>query len=55
LSPSPVYVGYAGSGKGKGGSSEVSSCNYPARDKGVKAGMFMGKAKELCPDLVVLK
>lgn len=37
------------------GSSEVSSCNYPARAKGLKAGMFMMKAKELCPELVVLR
>lgn len=37
------------------GSSEISSCNYPARAKGVKAGMFMMQAKELCPELVVLR
>ncbi|RLN88900.1 hypothetical protein BBJ28_00002212 [Nothophytophthora sp. Chile5] len=36
------------------GSSEVSSCNYLARAKGVGAGMFMQTAKELCPELVVL-
>lgn len=36
------------------GSSEVSSCNYLARAKGVRAGMFMHTAKQLCPELVVL-
>lgn len=39
---------------GNAGSSEVSSCNYLARDKGVRAGMFMQSAKQLCPELVVL-
>eukprot|EP00644_Phytophthora_capsici_P002626 jgi/Phyca11/543310/estExt2_Genewise1Plus.C_PHYCAscaffold_110528 len=38
----------------KAGSSEISSCNYLARAKGVGAGMFMQSAKELCPELVVL-
>lgn len=36
------------------GSSEVSSCNYLARAKGVCAGMFMHTAKQLCPEMVVL-
>ena len=35
-------------------SSEVSSCNYPARSFGIKNGMRLGKAFELCKDLVVL-
>ena len=34
---------------------QVSSCNYPARARGVKAGMFMKQAKQLCPELVVLR
>ncbi|TDH65954.1 uncharacterized protein CCR75_002643 [Bremia lactucae] len=38
----------------KAGSSEVSSCNYLARAKGVSAGMYMQLAKEKCPELVVL-
>lgn len=33
---------------------EVSSCNYPARARGVTNGMFMGAARSLCPELVVL-
>ncbi|KAL3665642.1 hypothetical protein V7S43_009078 [Phytophthora oleae] len=46
----PVAVAHSG----KAGSSEISSCNYLARAKGVGAGMFMHTAKELCPELVVL-
>ena len=34
--------------------SEVSSCNYVARSRGVTKGVWMGRAKELCPDLVIL-
>ncbi|ORY65882.1 uncharacterized protein BCR38DRAFT_456568 [Pseudomassariella vexata] len=39
---------------GSGNGSEIASCNYPARKFGVKNGMWMKKAKELCPDLKVL-
>jgi len=39
---------------GSGGGSEIASCNYPAREFGVKNGMWMKKAQELCPDLKVL-
>ncbi|GMF14518.1 unnamed protein product [Phytophthora fragariaefolia] len=46
----PVAVPHSGNA----GSSEISSCNYLARAKGVGAGMFMQTAKELCPELVVL-
>uniref|UniRef100_H2ZFE8 DNA repair protein REV1 n=1 Tax=Ciona savignyi TaxID=51511 RepID=H2ZFE8_CIOSA len=34
--------------------SEIASCNYEARAAGLKNGMFYGKAKELCPDLVAI-
>lgn len=34
--------------------SELSTCNYLARKQGVKKGMFLHRAKQLCPDLVVL-
>lgn len=30
---------------------EIASCSYEARKAGVKNGMFMGRAKELCPEL----
>lgn len=39
---------------GNGTGSEIASCNYPARKFGVKNGMWMKKAKELCPDIKVL-
>lgn len=34
--------------------SEISSCNYEARHYGVQKGHWMQRAKQLCPDLVVL-
>lgn len=39
---------------GPGPGSEIASCNYPARKFGVKNGMWMKRALELCPDLKVL-
>lgn len=36
------------------GSGEISSANYEARRYGIHASMFMGRAKELCPMLVVV-
>jgi len=49
----PVAVAHTGNIRGAA-SSEISSCNYAARAKGVRASMWMGRAKELCPELVVL-
>ncbi|KAL7912093.1 hypothetical protein GGI35DRAFT_306278 [Trichoderma velutinum] len=37
-----------------GAGSEIASCNYVARKYGVKNGMWMKRALELCPDLKVL-
>lgn len=34
--------------------SEISSCNYKARSFGVTKGLWMGRAKEVCPELVIL-
>ena len=34
--------------------SELSTCNYKAREFGVKKGMFLHRARQLCPELVVL-
>lgn len=45
----PVVIAH-GSGPG----SEIASCNYPARAFGVKNGMWMKNALELCQDLNVL-
>ncbi|KAI1465616.1 DNA repair protein [Daldinia caldariorum] len=39
---------------GTGSGSEIASCNYPARKYGVKNGMWMKRAKQLCPELKVL-
>jgi DNA repair protein REV1 len=37
-----------------GSTSECATCNYEARKFGIKKGMYLGSAKQLCPDLVVL-
>ena len=34
--------------------SELSTCNYKAREYGIRKGMFLGQARQLCPDLIVL-
>ena len=39
---------------GDGSGSEIASCNYPARKFGIKNGMWMRSAQQLCPDLKVL-
>ncbi|CAE8648726.1 unnamed protein product, partial [Polarella glacialis] len=45
----PVAVAW-----GTGGSSEISTANYEARASGIRAGMWMKEAFQLCPDLVVM-
>ncbi|RMZ91308.1 hypothetical protein DV736_g1467, partial [Chaetothyriales sp. CBS 134916] len=45
----PVVIAH-----GSGPSSEIASCNYPARKFGIKNGMWMKTALERCPDLKVL-
>eukprot|EP00742_Colponemidia_sp_Colp-10_P008026 GILJ01008660.1.p1 GENE.GILJ01008660.1~~GILJ01008660.1.p1 ORF type:complete len:744 (-),score=139.86 GILJ01008660.1:165-2396(-) len=52
LKGKPVAVSHAQSRLGSTG--EVSSCNYEARRCGVVNGMWMGQAKQKCPDLTVL-
>ena len=37
-----------------GSTADVASCNYIARDYGIKNGSSLGRAKELAPELVVL-
>ena len=44
----PTYLG------SKDSTSECATCNYEARKHGIKKGMFLGHARELCPQLVVL-
>ena len=45
----PVVIAH-----GSGAGSEIASCNYPARKFGVKNGMWMKTALQLCPDLKTL-
>ncbi|KAK7745077.1 deoxycytidyl transferase [Cytospora paraplurivora] len=45
----PVVVAHS-----VGTGSEIASCNYPARKHGIKNGMWMKSALELCPDIKVL-
>lgn len=45
----PVAVAH-----GTGTGSEIASCNYPARARGVKNGMWMKGALQACPELKVL-
>ncbi|KAI4843712.1 DNA repair protein [Aureobasidium sp. EXF-8845] len=51
LKDKPCVVAH-GTGSAGGNGSEIASCNYPAREFGVKNGMQ--RAQELCPDLKVL-
>ncbi|KAK8316537.1 hypothetical protein V6Z12_A13G049100 [Gossypium hirsutum] len=51
LNGKPVAVCHSDNPKG---TAEISSANYPARDYGIKAGMFVRDAKSLCPQLVIL-
>ena len=37
-----------------GRTSDIASCNYVARKFGVRNGMWSGKAKQLCPELIQL-
>ncbi|KAK6000598.1 hypothetical protein QM012_003323 [Aureobasidium pullulans] len=53
LKDKPCVVAH-GTGSAGGNGSEIASCNYPAREFGVKNGMWMKRAQELCPDLKVL-
>ena len=38
----------------KTSTSECATCNYKAREFGIRKGMFLGRAIQLCPNLVVL-
>lgn len=45
----PLCVTHGSSG------SDIASCNYIARAQGCRNGMWLGKAKKLCPDLMCLE
>ncbi|KAL1877208.1 deoxycytidyl transferase [Paecilomyces lecythidis] len=49
LADKPVAVAH-----GTGNGSEIASCNYPARAYGIKNGMWMKGALQMCPDLQVV-
>ncbi|CAI7657328.1 unnamed protein product [Penicillium glandicola] len=49
LQDKPVAIAH-----GSGSGSEIASCNYPARARGIKNGMWMKAALKSCPDLKVL-
>lgn len=49
LKEKPVAIAH-----GSGSGSEIASCNYVARARGVKNGMWMKGALEACPELKVL-
>ncbi|XP_022898470.1 DNA repair protein REV1 isoform X4 [Olea europaea var. sylvestris] len=51
LQDKPVAVCHSDSPRG---TAEISSANYPARDYGIKAGMFVKDAKARCPHLVIV-
>ena len=63
LRDKPVAISHCATGTSGGptghvsktSTSECATCNYAARAFGIKKGMFLGRAKELCPDLVLLK
>ncbi|KAG0245010.1 deoxycytidyl transferase [Mortierella sp. GBA43] len=52
LQNKPIAVAH-GSG-GASSNSEIASCNYLAREFGVKNGMHLQKARTLCPEIVVV-
>jgi DNA repair protein REV1 len=55
LKSAPEYIEKpAAVAHGSGSGSEIASCNYAARKFGVKNGMWMKKALELCPDIKTL-
>ncbi|GFF39564.1 DNA repair protein rev1 [Aspergillus udagawae] len=49
LKGQPVAIAH-----GTGSGSEIASCNYPARARGIKNGMWMKGALQACPELKVL-
>ena len=49
LAEKPVVIAH-----GSGSGSEIASCNYPARKYGIKNGMWMKTAQQLCSELQIL-
>ncbi|XP_065060995.1 DNA repair protein REV1-like [Rhopilema esculentum] len=56
LKGKPIAVCHASKGTATAASfnskSEIASCSYEARSKGVRNGMFLGTARTMCPELI---
>ncbi|KAJ3396896.1 deoxycytidyl transferase [Lobulomyces angularis] len=50
----PVAIAHSEGTTGGSSTSDVASCNYVARSFGIKNGVSLGKARQLCPNLQVL-
>ncbi|KAG8966336.1 deoxycytidyl transferase [Tulasnella sp. 419] len=51
LKGKPVVVCHGGGGAGTASTSEIASASYEARKFGIKNGMSLGQAKQLCPSV----
>lgn len=47
----PVAVCHGSAKDAAGSTSEIASCSYEARAFGIKGGMSLGRARELCPEI----
>ncbi|KAL8279058.1 hypothetical protein RQP46_008516 [Phenoliferia psychrophenolica] len=54
LKGKPVAVCHGGQGEGVASTSEIATCSYEARAKGVKSGISLGRAREMCPDIITI-
>ncbi|KAG9010517.1 deoxycytidyl transferase [Tulasnella sp. JGI-2019a] len=52
LKGKPVVVCHSGKEGGKASTSEIASAGYEARKFGVKNGMSLGQARQLCPNII---
>ena len=52
LKDKPVVVCHGDGGKGS--NSEISTCNYPARDLGIRKGMFLARARQVAGDTDII-
>ncbi|PVG02317.1 DNA repair protein [Serendipita vermifera] len=51
----PVVVCHSqGSGEGAASTSEIASSSYEARDAGIRNGMSLGQARQMCPEVTTL-
>lgn len=50
----PERLSHFDSVDSSGSFSEIASCSYEARERGVRNGMLLGAAVRLCPDLCTI-